>query len=66
MCLHYFQKTKKYYLESKNDLLGSEVKRVSEFKYLGIFLSEDMKSSKDIDRVMGAFFETFPWYVLQA
>ena len=35
------------------------MKRVSEFKYLEISLSEDLKNSKDVDRVMGAFLKPF-------
>ena len=54
-----FKKQRNITLNSKIYLLGSEVKRVSEFKYLGIFLSEDMTNSKDVDRVMGAFLKQF-------
>ena len=35
------------------------MKRVSEFKYLGFFNTEDMKNSKHVDLVMGAFVKQF-------
>ena len=36
-------------------LLVSKVKWISDFKYLEIFHSEDMKHFKDVDQFVGAF-----------
>ena len=35
------------------------IKRVSEFKYLGVILSEDLNISSDINRVSNAFLAQF-------
>ena len=60
-----FKKHRNITMNSKVYLLGSEVKWVSELKYLGIFLLEDMKNSKEVDRSHWCIFEAIPWYVQQ-
>ena len=54
-----FRKRNMYPVAPKITLNGQIIKLVTEFRYLGIILSEDINISSDIDRVSTAFLKQY-------
>ena len=54
-----FKKDKRLEIKSKVNLLGVNMKRVTECTYLGIVLSEDLSYCNDVDRVINSFLRQF-------